>query len=136
MSRKGNPWNNEACESFIKTLKYEEVYRTGYRDLAEAHASIRVFLEKVYNQRRPHSALGYLPPVEFEHGLLAQPNKEAASRRPSFGVFRGIGKSIHPMRARSLTAAPSPASASPAGAHLAGKRLCVQCNSSERRTVS
>ena len=81
MSRKANPWDNAACESFIKTLKYEEVYRTEYRDLAEARASIGVFLEKVYNQKRLHSALGYLPPVEFERGLLAQTHKEAAARR-------------------------------------------------------
>ena len=81
MSRKANPWDNAVCESFIKTLKYEEVYRTEYRDLAEARASIGVFLEKVYNQKRLHSALGYLPPVEFERGLLAQTHKEAAARR-------------------------------------------------------
>ena len=49
MSRKGNPWDNAACASFLKTLKYEEVYRTEYRDLAEAQASIGVFLERVYN---------------------------------------------------------------------------------------
>lgn len=77
MSRKANPWDNAACESFIKTLKYEEVYRTEYRDLAEARASIGVFLEKVYNQKRLHSALGYLPPAEFERSWLAQTNKEA-----------------------------------------------------------
>ena len=83
MSRKANPWDNAACESFIKTLKYEEVYRTEYHDLAEAQASIGAFLEKVYNQKRLHSALGYLPPAEFERGLLAQPNKEAAARQLS-----------------------------------------------------
>jgi transposase InsO family protein len=49
MSRKANPWDNAACESFLKTLKYEEVYRTEYRDRAEAQASIGVFLERVYN---------------------------------------------------------------------------------------
>jgi putative transposase len=80
MSQKGNPWDNAACESFIKTLKYEEVYRTEYRDLADARVSIGMFLEKVYNQKRLHSALGYLPPAEFERGLLAQKPKEAAAR--------------------------------------------------------
>ena len=83
VSRKGNPWDNAACESFIKTLKYEEVYPTEYRDLAEAQVSIGVFLEKVYNQKRLHSALGYLPPVEFERGLRVQPHKEAAARQLS-----------------------------------------------------
>jgi putative transposase len=68
MSRKGNPYDNAACESFMKTLKYEEVYRNEYRDFAEARASIGEFLEQVYNQKRLHSALGYLPPAEFENG--------------------------------------------------------------------
>jgi transposase InsO family protein len=66
MSRKGNPYDNAACESFMKTLKYEEVYRTEYRDMADASAQIGAFLERVYNRQRLHSALGYLPPVEFE----------------------------------------------------------------------
>jgi len=68
MSRKGNPYDNAACESFMKTLKYEEVYRNEYRDFQEARASIGEFLERVYNQQRLHSALGYLPPAEFETG--------------------------------------------------------------------
>jgi putative transposase len=83
MSRPGNPWDNAACESFMKTLKYEEVYRTEYRDLTEARAGIGEFLEKIYNQKRLHSALGYRPPAEFERGLLAQNNKEAAARHVS-----------------------------------------------------
>lgn len=66
MSRKGNPYDNGACESFMKTLKYEEVYRNDYRDLREACACIGEFLERVYNERRLHSALGYVPPAEFE----------------------------------------------------------------------
>jgi transposase InsO family protein len=69
MSGKGNPYDNATCESFMKTLKYEEVYRQEYRDLAEARSCIEQFLEKVYNQKRLHSALGYRPPVEFEEAL-------------------------------------------------------------------
>ena len=80
MSRKGNPWDNAACESFMKTLKYEEVLRNEYRDLAEARASIHRFLEKVYNQKRLHSALDYVPPAEFEAQLAAQ-KMEAAARQ-------------------------------------------------------
>jgi transposase InsO family protein len=71
MSRKGNPWDNAACESFMKTLKYEEVHRNEYRDLAEARSEIGAFLEKLYNRKRLHSALGYLPPAEFEDRLRA-----------------------------------------------------------------
>ncbi len=73
MSRKGNPYDNAFCESFMKTLKYEEVHRQEYRDLAEARASIEHFLERVYNQKRLHSALGYRPPVEFEQQLRMPP---------------------------------------------------------------
>jgi putative transposase len=72
MSRKGNPWDNAACESFIKSLKYEEVLRNEYRDLGEARRSIVRFLEQVYNEKRLHSALGYRPPAEFEQAWLAQ----------------------------------------------------------------
>jgi transposase InsO family protein len=82
MSRKANPWDNAACESFMKTLKYEEVYRNEYRDLAEARAAIGKFLETVYNQKRLHSSLGYLPPAEFEAQLAAQ-TVEAAARQLS-----------------------------------------------------
>jgi putative transposase len=70
MSRKGNPYDNAKCESFMKTLKYEEVYRQEYRDLADARASIERFIEKTYNGKRLHSALGYRPPIEFERSLL------------------------------------------------------------------
>lgn len=69
MSRSGNPYDNAKCESFMKTLKYEEVYRQEYRDLADAHASIERLIEKIYNSKRLHSALGYRPPVEFERSL-------------------------------------------------------------------
>ena len=62
---------NAACESFMKKLKYEEVYRNDYGDFAEARASIGEFLERVYNQKRLHSALGYFPPSEFENGAAS-----------------------------------------------------------------
>ena len=66
MSHKSSPWENAGCESWMKTLKYEEVYRQEYRTLGEARASIARFIDEVYNQKRLHSALGYRPPVEFE----------------------------------------------------------------------
>lgn len=69
MSRTASPYDNAQAESFIKTLKYEEVYRSEYRNLEEARASMGVFLEKIYNQERLHSALGYRPPLEFERSL-------------------------------------------------------------------
>lgn len=66
MSGKGNPYDNAKAESFFKTLKREEVYLKEYRTIEEADANIGHFIEDVYNQKRLHSSLGYLPPVEFE----------------------------------------------------------------------
>jgi putative transposase len=66
MSRKGNPYDNAMAESFMKTLKYEEVYLTEYANLSEARSRISHFLEQVYNCERLHSRIGYVPPVEYE----------------------------------------------------------------------
>lgn len=80
MSRSGNPYDNATCESFMKTFKYEEVYRQDYRDLTEAHASIDQFIEKIYNGKRLHSALGYRPPIEFECALSLPPSSSSQSQ--------------------------------------------------------
>jgi putative transposase len=70
MSRRANPYDNAKAESFMKTLKMEEVYLYEYENLGEARSRIGYFLEDVYNEKRLHSALGYVPPAEFEQTLL------------------------------------------------------------------
>jgi putative transposase len=70
MSRRGNPYDNAKAERFMRTLKDEEVYMFEYDSLAEAEERIGTFLEEVYNQKRLHSAIGYVPPAEFEQALL------------------------------------------------------------------
>jgi putative transposase len=70
MSRTGNPYDNAQAESFIKTLKYEEVHLFEYQNFAEARGRIGQFIEEVYNEKRLHSALGYRPPAEFERLLM------------------------------------------------------------------
>jgi putative transposase len=71
MARKGNPYDNAAAESFMKTLKSEEVYLWDYQSVEDVKRRIPYFLQEVYNQRRLHSALGYVTPQEFEEAQLA-----------------------------------------------------------------
>jgi transposase InsO family protein len=66
MSAVGNPYDNAKAESFFKTLKHEEVYLQQYQTFEEAQANIGQFIEDVYNTKRLHSSLGYMPPTEFE----------------------------------------------------------------------
>lgn len=66
MLAKGNPYDNAKAESFFKTLKREEVYLNDYQTFAEAEANLSHFIDAVYNAKRLHSSLGYLPPMEFE----------------------------------------------------------------------
>lgn len=73
MSRKGNPYDNARAESFMKTLKHEQVHREEYRNIADARRRIGTFLESTYNRKRLHSALGYRPPAEFDALAAAMP---------------------------------------------------------------
>ena len=66
MASVGNPYENAKAESFFRTLKMEEVYLKDYSTFGEAYENIGEFIEEVYNKKRLHSSLGYLPPVEFE----------------------------------------------------------------------
>jgi putative transposase len=66
MSRPANPYDNASCESFIKTLKREEIYANEYVDLNDLREHVEEFIERYYNQKRLHSALGYCSPEEFE----------------------------------------------------------------------
>lgn len=70
MSRKGNPYDNAYAESFFKTFKYEEVYLSEYASFEDALTNIDKFIEEAYNQKRLHSAIGYMPPAEFEKQWL------------------------------------------------------------------
>ena len=97
MSRPANPYDNASCESFMKTLKQEEIYCREYRDLEDLHAHVEQFLESYYNRRRLHWALGYRTPEEFEE----QANTFGAGweeQAPKMSFFRH-GKSTDPMAA-------------------------------------
>jgi putative transposase len=87
MSRRGNPYDNARAESFMKTLKSEEVGLRQYRDIEDARQSIGVFLEQVYNVRRLHSALDYRPPLEFEQEQEAK-GKDRATGRVRYEFFK------------------------------------------------
>ncbi|MDE0688951.1 MAG: integrase core domain-containing protein [Candidatus Poribacteria bacterium] len=73
IARRGRPWENGYAERLIRTLKEEEVYLNDYQDIYEARERIGHFITQVYHQKRPHAALGYLTPMEFQQEKL-EPN--------------------------------------------------------------
>jgi len=79
MSRPANPFDNASCESFIKTLKREEIYANKYDDLDQLRTNIEEFIERYYNQQRLHSALGYRSPEEFERQKMPRVGENAMS---------------------------------------------------------
>jgi putative transposase len=90
MSRPANPYDNASCESFLKTLKREEIYANRDRDLGHLRRNIEVFIEQYYNRVRLHSALGYRPPEEFEQAV-APVNPCGAATMQFFQPVEGSG---------------------------------------------
>jgi putative transposase len=142
MSRAGNPYDNALCESFIKTLKKEEIYCTDYRDQEHLRANLGAFIEQYYNRRRLHSALNYCSPHEFERKLRESPTAVLSSvPRLSFSghgtIFQCNGEQPRTSQDRSPThcldesstgyssvgcSPAEPACASPAGDDSEGKK--------------
>jgi len=88
MSRPGNPYDNAFCESFMKTLKKEEVYCNQYRDIADLTARIEHFIENYYNQHRLHSALRYTSPADFELSGSGFPKDGTEGGAPRMSFFK------------------------------------------------
>ena len=88
MSRPANPYDNAFCESFMKTLKQEEIYCSQYRDFAELSAHVEEFIGNYYNRQRLHSALGYRTPEEFERDTAAARPDGATSVAATVPYFR------------------------------------------------
>jgi putative transposase len=85
MSRPSNPYDNATCGSFLKTLKREEIYACVYRDLGDLSQAVEEFIERYYNPRRLHSALGYRSPGEFEQEKAeARSDVASAAARMTF----------------------------------------------------
>ena len=82
MSRPGTPQDNAKAESFMRTLKAEEVDGKAYRSREDAESKIGAFIDDVYNARRLHSSIGYKPPIEFEHEFRQAQKREANQPTP------------------------------------------------------
>jgi hypothetical protein len=122
MSRPANPYDNASCESFMKTLKREEIYASQYRDLDHLRANLEEFIERYYNRLRLHSALGYQSPEEFEQAADSEGTLTGATM--SFFRHREIYRSdVRRWKTGKPTGAGSPdhrLDESPAGYSLVG----------------
>ena len=107
MSRPANPYDNASCESFMKTLKREEIYANAYENLEQLRANLEIFLEQYYNQQRLHSALGYRSPEEFERQAQCQSETEDA-KAATITFVAGLAQSSTGMLEQG-TQTPSPA---------------------------
>ena len=107
MSRPANPYDNASCESFMKTLKREEIYANKYDDLDHLRANVEEFIEQYYNRQRLHSALGYRTPEEFEQ--QTEPSGSADSRSATIEFFENNDEN----RRRNSTASPGKGATSP-----------------------
>jgi putative transposase len=83
MAAVGNPYENAKAERFFRTLKHEEMYLNQYDSFADAESNIGHFIDDVYNVRRLHSSLGYLPPAEFEAHYAASRHDDALAHCPA-----------------------------------------------------
>jgi putative transposase len=92
MSRPANPYDNASCESFIKTLKREEIYANKYDNLEHLRVNIGEFIEEYYNRQRLHSALGYRSPEEFEQQNEQQNSADSLGATVQFVVNDGNGE--------------------------------------------
>jgi transposase InsO family protein len=121
MSRPANPYDNASCESFMKTLKREEIYANEYQDIDDLRSHIEEFIDRYYNRQRLHSALGYRPPEEFEQ--MAEPGAASSGATMSFfrhgEIYRWNEEQGNGAPDRSSTP-PHPIDESPVGYSLAG----------------
>jgi transposase InsO family protein len=124
MSRPANPYDNASCESFMRTLKREEIYANTYRDMEDLRAHIEEFIERYYNRIRLHSALGYLPPEEFEQAASGQANVGGAASMSFFRhgeIYRWDNRSGQERGELNRSSSPAhPIDESPTGYSLAG----------------
>ena len=89
MSRRGNPYDNAHVESFFKTLKHEEIFANDYSTIDDVADRLPHFLEEVYNRRRLHSSLGYMPPEEFREYSCSLKPLTGQSKQLPLSTYRG-----------------------------------------------